>query len=163
MRPETAALKGKTDAGIEDYIMQVYHFSQSNPYPNQWLADCRRELADEQSGPWMEFLLQDLKRQAAELRVQMEDACDTCRNDEFLCAYEPAFSEDVFLLKRLSEAEDFPAFFQVFSPTHSSNLSSRLRPCFPAAGFFFQFSFFTFLSCFTVFKPLVFFFKIFII
>ena len=48
--------QGKTDAGIEDYIMQVYHFSQSNPYPNQWLADCRRELMDEQSGPWMEFL-----------------------------------------------------------------------------------------------------------
>ena len=63
----------------------------------------------------MEFLLQDLKRQAAELRVQMEDACDTCRNDEFLCAYEPAFSEDVFLLKRLSEAEDFPAFYEILA------------------------------------------------
>ena len=102
--------QGKTDAGIEDYIMQVYHFSQSNPYPEQWIADCRKELADEQSGPWMEFLLQDLKRQAAELRIQMEDASDICRDDEFLCAYEPAFLEDVFLLKRLSEAEDFPAF-----------------------------------------------------
>ena len=102
--------QGKTDAGIEDYIMQVYHFSQSNPYPEQWIADCRKELEDEQSGPWMEFLLQDLKRQAAELRIQMEDASDICRDDEFLCAYEPAFLEDVFLLKRLSEAEDFTAF-----------------------------------------------------
>ena len=37
--------QGKTDAGIEDYIMQVYSFSQSNPYPHQWIADCRRELA----------------------------------------------------------------------------------------------------------------------
>ena len=88
----------QTDAGIEDYIMQVYHFSQSNPYPEQWIADCRKELADEQSGLWMEFLLQDLKRQAAELRIQMEDASDICRDDEFLCAYEPAFLEDVFLL-----------------------------------------------------------------
>ena len=102
--------QGKTDAGIEDYIMQVYHFSQSNPYPEQWIADCRKELADEQSGLWMEFLLQDLKRQAAELKIQMEDASDICRDDEFLCAYEPAFLEDVFLLKKLSEAEDFPAF-----------------------------------------------------
>ncbi len=41
--------------------------------------------------------------------------CDTCRNDEFLCAYEPAFSEDVFLLKRLSEAEDFPAFYEILA------------------------------------------------
>ena len=42
--------QGKTDAGIEDYIMQVYSFSQSNPYPHQWIADCRRELAPEMSG-----------------------------------------------------------------------------------------------------------------
>ena len=94
--------QGKTDAGIEDYIMQVYHFSQSNPYPEQWIADCRKELADEQSGLWMEFLLQDLKRQAAELRIQMEDASDICRDDEFLCAYEPAFLEDVFRRRKIS-------------------------------------------------------------
>ena len=53
--------------GIEDYIMQVYHFPRAIPIRSSGLQDCRRELADEQSGPWMEFLLQDLKRQAAEL------------------------------------------------------------------------------------------------
>ncbi|MCD8082265.1 MAG: UvrD-helicase domain-containing protein, partial [Clostridiales bacterium] len=36
---------GKGDAGIEDYIMQVYTFSQSHPYPEQWIADCRAELS----------------------------------------------------------------------------------------------------------------------
>lgn len=35
---------GKSDAGIEDYIMQVYTFAQSNPYPDVWFDTCRREL-----------------------------------------------------------------------------------------------------------------------
>ena len=35
---------GKTDGGLEDYIMQVYRFSQSNPWPKEWIAECRREL-----------------------------------------------------------------------------------------------------------------------
>ncbi len=99
--------QGKTDAGVEDYIMQVYNFSQSNPYPQQWIADCRKELEHEESGQWMEFLTADLKRQAQELRVQMEEACEICRDDEFLCAYEAAFTEDIRMLGRIASAEDF--------------------------------------------------------
>ncbi len=105
--------QGKTDAGIEDLIMQVYHFSQSNPYPEEWIKTCKRELEEEGTGAWMEFLLQDLKRQAGELKSQMEEARDVCREDEFLAAYEPAFSEDVLLLKRLSDASDFSALHAI--------------------------------------------------
>ena len=105
--------QGKTDAGVEDYIMQVYNFSQSNPYPQQWIEDCRQELEDEESGQWLEFLTADLKRQAQELRVQMEEACEICRDDEFLCAYEPAFTEDIRMLDRIAGAEDFAGLHAV--------------------------------------------------
>ena len=36
--------RGKSDAGIEDLILQVYTFSQSNPYPGEWFRQCRQEL-----------------------------------------------------------------------------------------------------------------------
>ena len=44
--------RGKSDAGIEDIILQVYTFSQSNPYPQEWFLQCRRELgsADAKTG-----------------------------------------------------------------------------------------------------------------
>lgn len=116
--------QGKTDAGIEDYIMQVYNFSQSNPYPEQWIADCRKELVDEESGRWIEFLIADLKRQALELKVQMEDARDICLEDEFLCAYEPAFSEDIALLKRLSETETFAEMHESLSGASFGRLAT---------------------------------------
>lgn len=81
--------QGKSDAGIEDYIMQVYTFSQSNPYPERWLEECRRELEgrdenDLMKMPWMRFLMDDLKKQVEELCVQASEALETCRDDEFL-------------------------------------------------------------------------------
>ena len=41
---------GKSDKGIEDYIMQVYTFSQSNPFPEDWMDTCRQELLDGEEG-----------------------------------------------------------------------------------------------------------------
>ncbi len=116
--------QGKTDAGIEDYIMQVYHFSQSNPYPEKWLQSCKEELENEESGAWMEFLMQDLKRQVGELKLQMEDALEVCREDEFLSAYEPAFSEDVLLLKRLLKASDFSSFHAILTEAGFGRLAT---------------------------------------
>lgn len=104
--------QGKSDAGIEDYIMQVYTFSQSNPYPEQWLLTCRQELEvrdedDLMRMPWMQFLMGDLKKQAEELCVQAEEALETCREDEYLCAYVPMFEQDLKKLQAIGGAQDF--------------------------------------------------------
>lgn len=116
--------KGKSDAGIEDYIMQVYTFSQSNPYPEQWIALCRAELSaggaladnTEEDGtaqyPWMEFLTTDLKKQTEELKLQLTDALDLCREDEILCAYAPMLERDVRQLDRVFCASGFAALYE---------------------------------------------------
>lgn len=41
---------GKSDGGIEDYILQVDTFSQSNPFPGEWLNRCREELLGLEEG-----------------------------------------------------------------------------------------------------------------
>lgn len=109
--------QGKSDAGIEDYIMQAYTFSQSNPYPDKWLAACKEELElqgedDLMQMPWMQFLMEDLKRQIGELCVQAADALETCRDDEFLCAYVPMFEQDIKCLRTIGGAADFEAAYE---------------------------------------------------
>lgn len=37
---------GRTDGGLEDYILKVWEFSQSNPWPGEWIAACRDELSE---------------------------------------------------------------------------------------------------------------------
>ncbi len=110
---------GKSDAAIEDYIMQVYTFSQSNPYPGLWLEECRRQLEAGQiaddgqvSGGdrpqlWMQFLLADVRKQAGELALQLDDALEICREDEYLCAYVPMLDRDLQKVRKLADAADF--------------------------------------------------------
>lgn len=105
--------QGKGDAGIEDYIMQVYTFSQSNPYPEQWIAQCRQELSAgfSMDCAWMEFLMEDIKRQASELKLQITDALLVCQEDEFLCAYAPMLTQDARQLDLVCGAPDFEALY----------------------------------------------------
>ena len=64
-------------------------FSQSNPWPGQWIAACRKELSEETDGDrgrswknaeWMRFLVRDVKRQAERVcRAGCAEALETRR------------------------------------------------------------------------------------
>ena len=54
---------GKADGGIAEYVMQVYNFAQSNPWPDAWYEKCREELLLTEQGEleqteWMQFLFE---------------------------------------------------------------------------------------------------------
>ena len=77
---------GRTDGGLEDYILKVWEFSQSNPWPGEWIAACRDELSEsseESSGEkggkepaWMKFLIRDVGRQAEEFLDGLYEAAE---------------------------------------------------------------------------------------
>ncbi len=100
---------GKSDSGIEDYIMQVYTFAQSNPFPEQWFARCRMEIEQAESGslrktPWMRFLMADVKRQLDDMAEQYADAVEVCRDPDGPEAYLPTMLEELQMIRNLSEA-----------------------------------------------------------
>ncbi|MCC8059557.1 MAG: helicase-exonuclease AddAB subunit AddA [Clostridiales bacterium] len=105
--------QGKNDAGMEDYILQVYNFAQSNPYPAVWLDDCLAELEGGSRASWMEFLEQDVQRQARELTEQLRESLALCEADEFLCAYAPMLQSDIRQLGTLAKAEGEKLFSQI--------------------------------------------------
>lgn len=110
--------QGKSDAGIETYIMQVYTFSQSNPYPGRWMEQCREEFraaaaeAELPAAGWMKFLLSDVRKQGQELHQQLSEACRICVEDDFLAAYEPMLKHDMDNVKALAQAADFEQVYQ---------------------------------------------------
>lgn len=110
--------QGKSDAGIENYITQVYTFSQSNPYPQRWLKHSRQELreplpaAGRPESGWLEFLLSDVRKQGQELRQQLCEVRRICAEDEFLCAYEPMLAHDIIRVTELYQAADFEELYE---------------------------------------------------
>lgn len=106
---------GKSDRGIEDTIMQVYTFSQSNPWPDEWLLRCKEELKagdmeKMMDTAWMKFLIKDAMLQITELKSQLEAAIGVCQEENGPEAYLPMVTNDLRLLNRLNEANDYEAF-----------------------------------------------------
>ena len=105
---------GKADGGLEDYILQVWRFSQSNPWPGQWIAACKKELSEETDGDldgletaeWMRFLVRDVKRQAGEFAEQLSEALETAGEENGPQAYIPMLQDDLRAMERLSEASE---------------------------------------------------------
>lgn len=101
--------RGKTDRGIEDVILQAWQFSQSHPWPSEWLLECRAELEEEkleemEQSPWMRFLFGDTACQMEELETQLEAALWVCREENGPLAYEPMLLNDKEKLCRIREA-----------------------------------------------------------
>ena len=114
---------GKADGGLEDYILQVWRFSQSNPWPGQWIAACKKELSEKTDGDpdgletaeWMRFLVQDVKRQAGEFAEQLTEALETAGEENGPQAYIPMLQEDLRAMERLSEAETYKEICGILS------------------------------------------------
>lgn len=110
---------GKADGGLEDYILQVWQFSQSNPWPKEWLDRCRVELDSEDASdpssfdrtPWMQFLLEDVHKQAEEWEEQLLEAVSVAEEEDGPQAYLPMLSEDLENMKALREAGSYEAVY----------------------------------------------------
>ncbi|MDY5483245.1 MAG: helicase-exonuclease AddAB subunit AddA [Clostridium sp.] len=107
---------GKADGGIEDLILKVYTFAQSNPWPKEWLQRCRKEaesstLEELQQTEWMRFLLKDAAMQAEEWKWQLTEAIALCREENGPEPYLPMLLEDLAGVERILSAvtsyEDF--------------------------------------------------------
>lgn len=100
---------GKADGGIEDYIMQVYTYAQSTPWPGEWFEQCRKELGSNSfqelnSAGWMRFLFRDADLQAGEWERQLESAAVLCEEEDGPGPYLPMIREDMEHVRRLRGA-----------------------------------------------------------
>lgn len=123
---------GKEDGGLEELIRQVYRFSQSNPWPGEWIEACRKELLAEnaddpesfEQSAWMQFLIRDVKRQAEEFEVQLTRAMEIAAGEDGPQAYLPMLAEDRLLMERLKCADSYRAIHKVLSAPTFGRLSA---------------------------------------
>lgn len=122
---------GKADGGLEDYIMQVFRFSQSHPWPKEWIEACKNELItdwdeedtdDEEASwkrleetPWMHYLIRDVKRQAEEFLEQMQEAIEISKEEDGPQAYLPMLEEDKRAIEALCKAEFYQQIYNILS------------------------------------------------
>lgn len=120
---------GRGDFGIEDFIMQVYEFSCSNPWPEKWFEACRKELSgdsmeDMEKTPWIKFILRDVGRQVEELEIQMKEAAEVCQEENGPAAYLPVLLEDITSLELLKKAQTYGELAELMDKISFGRLSA---------------------------------------
>ena len=102
---------GKTDDGIADLVFRVYDFSQSNPWPAEWIGECRRELErpdpEAEESPWMRFMKEDIRRQAEEFLTDLLEAAEIASEQDGPGAYLPLLDRETAQLEELLGAESY--------------------------------------------------------
>ena len=116
---ETYAL-GKSDYGIEDVIFQVWRFSQSHPWPEEWLSQCEKELeeaSEEQveESLWMEFLIKDIRTQAEEMKEQLLLCVKICEEEDGPASYRDTILEDAGMMEHFQNISDYRRFYELMT------------------------------------------------
>ena len=121
---------GKSDKAMEDVIVQAWQFSQSHPWPGEWLDECRQQLKQEAEGnldesPWMKFLLKDTALQMEELTHQLQAALEVCREEGGPAVYEPMLENDLAGLLGIKKAAERGTFEKLYEALEGCPVTIR--------------------------------------
>lgn len=120
----------KSDAPVEDLILQLYSFSMSAPWPEKWMADKQKafeisSLGDMNNTVWMQELLQFVKTVLGDLTRKNTKAIEICNSSGGPSAYLPALLSDREFLSQFDNNNTYEDFADAFSRISYARLSSK--------------------------------------
>ena len=105
----------KSDSALSDFMLRLYDFSQSYPWPQEWLASLAshyhlENLEQLNAQPWMQGLLRYLGNIISDLKKQMEYAKALCEDDDGPQMYLAAVMDDLALLEELESCSSYEQY-----------------------------------------------------
>ena len=104
--------QAKNDLQIKEMVLKLYHYSESYPWPEEWLESCvqQYEAADEEAleqKPWMQDFFSYMKVRVGDLIRALEHLLDLTRDADGPYMYEASVQDDLYQLYALQECEHF--------------------------------------------------------
>lgn len=104
---------GKSDSAIEGLVLQLYHFALGQPWPEEWLEECRRMYAGTDA-PWSRYIAAETARLLADIRSQLEAALRIAQEPDGPYPYEKALLSDLEQVDSLCGCQDYESFAEAF-------------------------------------------------
>lgn len=110
---------GKTDEGIEKFILQLYNFSISYPWPKEWLEEQKNSfdvssVEAMEKTEWMKFLVDYICSMLESLPEKAAYAMELCKEPSGPLAYYSAVESDYQILKSLAEKKTYQELYESF-------------------------------------------------
>ncbi|MBS5932256.1 MAG: UvrD-helicase domain-containing protein [Clostridiales bacterium] len=121
---------GKSDAALEDLVLQLYHFSMSYPWPMDWLESQKESFRLDsveslQETEWMKGLLNYIKSMTGDLMCRNEQAREIANSIGGPYMYDEALQEDQLMIRELMEAESYHQYSEVLENLKWKALSRK--------------------------------------
>lgn len=128
-----AYARGKGDQGIEELVLKVYQFSQSYPWPEEWLDQCLEilKIQDKETFEKGEFAAACVETVAGTARAligTVDRAVGLCRIPGGPWAYEAALESDREQLELLSSIQSYEEAHLLLKDVKSMRLSAKRMP-----------------------------------
>lgn len=123
----------KTDDKIEEYIQKLYRFSQSYPWPKEWLNDCVKAYDCEDKVEFMNstiitYLTNSLRQQIKGMAYDAEYACRLCGMDGGPAQYIDTITAEKEMLEELAGFNDLEDLIEKVSSVEFAKLPSKKVP-----------------------------------
>ncbi|SCP99204.1 helicase-exonuclease AddAB subunit AddA [Anaerobium acetethylicum] len=124
---------GKTDSGIEELILQLYQFSMSYPWPEEWLENCKKayeadSLADIGESVWMKKLLEHAGLILADAKQSIRSGRELSLTPDGPYMYEDAWNSDEELLDAIMRSTTYSEYYEAFAKLEYAKLSGKKDP-----------------------------------
>ena len=111
---------GKDDQAVQNALLQVYQFSLGQPWPHEWLSNCRAAYDQpEEETPsepdWVRFAVEDTKRVLADVHAELLYAINLCQAEHGPYMYEKALRDDLAMVETLQAADGYREIAGAFS------------------------------------------------
>lgn len=121
---------GKSDAPLEELILQLYEAAVSYPCPKRWLEQCKetyRNVREETIGGsgWMKFLLELASQTFSDLRQEAEEMIRICRLPGGPYMYEDALRSDLIQAESLFSCSGYEEIRKGLSGLSFARLSPK--------------------------------------
>lgn len=120
----------KSDSVLEDFILQLYGFSMSYPWPEEWLASMGKnfdiaDLEGLQQTPWMQKVMEYILTILNDARELNDLAISVCREADGPLAYMDALLSDQDVLDSLLGLKSYEEYSDSLSDIKYARLSTK--------------------------------------
>ena len=124
--------RAKDDLQIKEMVLKLYDYSESYPWPEEWLASCvqQYEAADEaelEQKPWVQDFLAYMKVRIGDLIRAHEALLELTQEADGPYMYEASIQDDLRQLRGLAEFTHFSQWQEALSGIKFKNIGSARK------------------------------------
>lgn len=121
---------GNHDRAVEDHILKLYQFAESNPWPEEWLMERKADYAVESveeldQAPFMQTGMKQIRNMTKDCLYRIKECIAVCEQPDGPYMYGEALEREAERLKKLTDFEYYHEGYELFQSMVFDRLPSK--------------------------------------